>query len=276
MVRSGRGQARPGDAATPLITIATVVRNGGSAFLRTVRSVIRQRDTSVEYVVVDGMSTDGTSEAIGGHKYGIDRVLVEPDHGIYDAMNKAVALARGRLLCFLNAGDELVEGALDSVSRRYAAAGANESVVYFGDYEWVSASGERRRVVRARPSGLRRGMTLCHQAVYVPLALYKKYGLYDLGYQLVADYAFLHRLHSAGVRFYKAEGTLATFRAGGASDRYFIRQKRESFRIHRHDTLPRKCALLAWYFREAASGLLHGHARLDIRQLFERTARRMA
>ena len=93
-----------------LITIITVCRNAEAAIEKTIQSVIKQNYPQIEYIIIDGRSTDRTLEIIGSYedKYPI-KVISEPDHGIYDAMNKGLSYATGDYIQFLNAGDTLLE-----------------------------------------------------------------------------------------------------------------------------------------------------------------------
>lgn len=99
--------------ATVVLSIITVVFNAKDDFAKTMTSVARQKHPGVEYVVIDGLSSDGTAELARSHSDTVDRLISEPDRGIYDAMNKGVAVAQGQALLFLNAGDTLAPGAME-------------------------------------------------------------------------------------------------------------------------------------------------------------------
>src|SRR6266581_7368792 len=92
----------------PLITIITVVYNGAECLRQTIESVIRQQYDDLEYIIIDGGSTDSTLDVIKSYENAVDYWVSEPDNGIYDAMNKGIACSSGRYLLFLNAGDMLV------------------------------------------------------------------------------------------------------------------------------------------------------------------------
>lgn len=93
----------------PLVSVITVVRNGAASIFQTLESVRVQHKVHVEHIVIDGASTDGTIEILKKHQYGQLRWISEPDHGIYDAMNKGISLARGEWLLFLGADDVLAD-----------------------------------------------------------------------------------------------------------------------------------------------------------------------
>lgn len=93
----------------PKFSIITVTYNAENVLEDTIQSVITQTYKNVEYIIVDGKSTDKTMEIVGRYKEHIHTVVSERDKGLYDAMNKGIALATGDYVCFLNAGDELHE-----------------------------------------------------------------------------------------------------------------------------------------------------------------------
>ena len=91
----------------PKFSIITVTYNAGKVLEDTIQSVITQTYKNVEYIIVDGKSTDGTMDIVNRYREHIHTIVSEPDKGLYDAMNKGIDLATGDYLCFLNAGDEL-------------------------------------------------------------------------------------------------------------------------------------------------------------------------
>ena len=93
----------------PKFSIITVTYNAGALIEDTIQSVITQTYKNIEYIIVDGASTDKTMSIVTRYREHIHTVVSEPDHGLYDAMNKGIRLATGDYVCFLNAGDELHE-----------------------------------------------------------------------------------------------------------------------------------------------------------------------
>ena len=90
----------------PKISVVTVVYNSEALIENTVKSIINQSYSHIEYIVVDGGSTDGTIDILNRYKKNISTLISEPDHGIYDAMNKGIRLATGDFLVFINSGDK--------------------------------------------------------------------------------------------------------------------------------------------------------------------------
>ena len=113
----------------PLVSIITITYNAAATLERTIESIERQDYDRIEYIVIDGASTDGTLQIIQRHMSGISYMISERDSGLYDAMNKGMAAATGDYLWFVNAGDEIF--ASDTVSRMMAAE--PDADVYYGD-----------------------------------------------------------------------------------------------------------------------------------------------
>lgn len=173
----------------PLVTVITVVKNDAKALIRTIQSVCNRKFPGLEYVIIDGGSTDGTLEVIMHHEACIDLWVSEPDCGIYDAMNKGVARSSGDYLLFLNSGDELVAD-LNTLSSILAES---YSMVY-GKANMLHEDGTLS-YVKGKPlksiNKLIRGTPLCHQAI-----LYKRdsIGLYDANYKIIADRVLTYEL----------------------------------------------------------------------------------
>lgn len=173
----------------PIISIVTVVRNDAGRLLRTLESVARHKSDRVEYLVVDGASTDGTLELIRSHEGLIDRWVSEQDDGIYDAMNKGTGLCRGRYLMFLNAGDELLADV-----GSFAEASPEGCVLLYGRANMLYSDGSLSYVKGKRlktPSRFLKGMPLCHQAI-----LYRRDVMppYDTSFRIMSDRLLTYRL----------------------------------------------------------------------------------
>lgn len=172
---------------TVLLSVITVTRNNGSGLSKTVHSCERLlANPQVEVVIVDGASTDDTSERLDALKVRADRRVVivsEPDRGIYDAMNKGLRLAKGRHVIFMNAGDQFLESLhLDPSTLR-------PDTTYYGDGEFRSETGGFLK--RYSIGGVHSFMshnTFCHQAIFYPRALLLELGSYDLSYKVSADF----------------------------------------------------------------------------------------
>ena len=199
--------------SAPRISVATVVYNGAAHIARTLESTLAQDWPDVERIVIDGGSTDGTREIVAGYGDAIDVFVSEPDRGIYDAMNKAVARASGEYLLFMNCGDVFAGPGALSAAAAALAPGGGEQVV-FGGWERQDAAG--RRVAR-RPS-LEAGL-FNHQSILYSRSLHARHG----GYVAVrgfttADYFFFATLLASGAaRCTVADATIAVIDVSGVS-----------------------------------------------------------
>jgi len=214
----------------PLVSIVTVTLNAGAALERTIESVRWQSYPLIQYVVVDGGSTDGTLDMIKKFKNTIDRVLSEEDFGIYHAMNKGLALCKGDLVYFLNAGDCLYDTTVISdVVDEYCRYDWD---LIYGDAVLVSAPcGENvhKRHIDVSMDKLKNGYMICHQAVYVRKSVMKEF---DTRFRLSADFDLLCRLFKEGLRKKYLPRNVCYYATGGASsDRnVIIKEKTEIIR----------------------------------------------
>jgi glycosyltransferase involved in cell wall biosynthesis len=166
----------------------TVCLNAGKALDRTVESVLAQDPAFFEYIVKDGLSEDGSMERI--RNLSEIRLMVGPDHGIYDAMNQALAECKGRFVCFLNAGDTFYSpdtlGRVADFMRQHP--GRN---LYYGHA--FSEGKQRIHPPRFSMAFLYEGH-LCHQALFVERGLYARERGFDVSYTLLADRDFLMKV----------------------------------------------------------------------------------
>lgn len=159
----------------PLVTIITVVYNGQDFIEETIKSVLSQSYNNIEYIIVDGGSTDGTIEIIKKYEQDISKWISEPDNGIYDAMNKGIFLANGDWMNFLNAGDSFVDSGV--LSKIFTSKLENITLVY-GDIVAIKENGTHLRVnaINLKDDfSLRKGMKVCHQAIFYHKDIIEKY-----------------------------------------------------------------------------------------------------
>jgi glycosyltransferase involved in cell wall biosynthesis len=195
------------DTEPPLISIISVAYQAGHELPALLDSILRLKDPSVELIVIDGGSTDGTVELLRTHDAEIDYWLSEPDRGIYDAMNKAIAAARGTFLLHLNAGDRLLSLPLKELE---AAKAEDLDVAAFrvsvdGAYYFYPSSG----------AGLRFYNTLHHQGTFFRRETFPHY---DTGYKIFADFDANQRMALAGARMKVFDEVVALHTSGGLSD----------------------------------------------------------
>jgi glycosyltransferase involved in cell wall biosynthesis len=207
----------------PLVSIVTIVRNGVITFERAMQSVLSQDYPRVEYIVVDGGSTDGTLDIIRSLE---DRIAVwvsETDAGISDAFNKGIAFAHGDIVGILNSDDWYEPGAISSAVHALAESGAD--IAYGKLQYWQN---ERRTyLVTSDASLLDRGMTIGHPTVFVRRACYERLGLFRLDFRQAMDYEWLLRAKTSGARFCFVDLCLANMQGGGVGDRRWRQSQSE-------------------------------------------------
>jgi glycosyltransferase involved in cell wall biosynthesis len=220
-------QSRPNE---PLISIITVVFNGEKFLGQTIESVLSQTYKNYEYIIIDGGSTDRSIDIIKKYENNIDYWISEPDKGIYDAMNKGIGLARGEFIAFLNADDYYEPGAVEAVVRKFEADPAAQ--VLYGNTFFLNEAFNLRYKSYA---SLRywRGMCFSHQAMFVHRDIYRLLGTYDAGLRIAADYDFVVRAATKGVRFTPVDAFLVNYRDSGLSARNQIASMREGRRVLR-------------------------------------------
>lgn len=201
----------------PLITIVTVCYNSEKTIERTIRSVIGQSFEDVEYIIIDGGSNDGTLEIIQKYESYISFWQSEPDHGIYDAMNKGIKQASGRYIAFLNSDDWYVDGALENVAgfiNKYP-----DSDVIYGDV-FHEENGTRNVVKydRADLDQLYVRLFIIHQAIFVKTELLKIRG-FNTEYKVGADYDLIINLYKNGNIFRHLDSIIVCFSGGGYSSK---------------------------------------------------------
>lgn len=214
-------------------TIVTVTYNAASCVERTMQSVLAQTYPHVEYLVIDGGSSDGTPDVIRRYASRLTNWISEPDRGIYDAMNKGIRMATGDYLLFLNADDTLSgPDVLQRVADALADEAASMPDVVYGSWRVETSYGVYHRepgdIMR-----LRSQWVISHQATFVRVSLLKQRP-FDLQYRLCADYDMLSDFMMQGRRFLRVGVEIAGGPVdSGASFRNFAASKREHYRISR-------------------------------------------
>jgi glycosyltransferase involved in cell wall biosynthesis len=178
----------------PKLSVITINYNNRNGLERTVRSVLAQ-GPGMEFIVIDGGSTDGSREFLEQQQEHIDHWLSEPDKGIYDAQNKGAALATGEYLLFMNAGDTFYSS---QVLKELSDAMDSSSAVIYGNSEIIDKGS---RTILVPPSALTLDFwyrsTLNHQAVLMRKDVFGKYGPFRLSYRICADFDLLLRAFKA-------------------------------------------------------------------------------
>ncbi|QNL51414.1 glycosyltransferase [Olivibacter sp. SDN3] len=214
----------------PVLSIITIVYNNVTDIERTIRSIVAQDYPHIEYIVVDGASTDGTLEIIYNYQKHIAKVLSEKDEGIYDAMNKGLRLADGDYILFMNSGDELY--APNTVSSVFQTA--SDADIYYGETEMIDEKGVslgRRRHKAPEKftwKSFKYGMSISHQAIYIKKTIC---GFYDTRYQLSADIDWILTAAKKADHIVNTHRYVAKYLVGGMSKKRHFKSLKERFHI---------------------------------------------
>ncbi|WP_428328587.1 glycosyltransferase family 2 protein [Mucilaginibacter sp.] len=217
-------------AFKPTLSVVTIVYNNVRDIERTLLSVFNQTYPHIEYIVVDGLSTDGTLAIIQQYKNRIAKIISEKDKGIYDAMNKGLGTATGDYVIFMNSGDEFYS--VDTVETVFAAA--PDADIYYGETEMVNddrqSLGQRRHKAPQQFNwrGFKYGMSISHQAIYIRRSLTEPY---DNKYQLSADIDWIIRAAKKAKKIVNVNQYVAKYLVGGMSKTKHRQSLQERFDI---------------------------------------------
>jgi glycosyltransferase len=196
------------------LSLITICRNNRDSIQKTVESVLGQKTPDVEYIVVDGASTDGTVELLGRYSKAIDVLVSEPDKGIYDAINKGIGLASGQVIGLVHGGDSLLPGVVPVI---LDAVRSHPGEILYGGIQ-TSRGGCFSGAYGYEYHRLREEM-IPHPGTFVPRSIYNKFGLYDTSYKIAADYKAFLTFYLQGVPFHWLGILVADFDLSGVSSR---------------------------------------------------------
>lgn len=235
---------------TPKVSVITVCFNAGKSIERTILSVLAQQDAGVEYIVVDGASTDDTLQIVNRYASRISKFVSEKDKGIFDAMNKGIGLATGDVVYFLNADDAFADASVLADITRVFEQDASRTFVY-GNVILENEPGGRlsfpASAFKKRSISEFLHNSFCHQAVFVRRSLFSHLGLFDEKYKYSADYEWIIRAfkRNGGQDFYFLERDIAFYSCLGRSNQHLAVTRKEVNRMQFRHFLSLQ---YAWYF----------------------------
>lgn len=195
------------------------------------RSVFGQTYDNIEYIVIDGASSDNTLEVVRKYSDQIGYWRSEPDRGAYDAMNKGIALARGELIGILNSDDWYEP---DAVSAAVEAFLANPRCILHGDLRRFKGDTYLSTRLGPTQAGINlRAMEENHPTMFVPASVYADIGVFDQTTGSIADWDFVLRCHKAGIRFIHLGRVISNFRIGGMSSTTTFSRAHEKWRLRK-------------------------------------------
>ena len=216
------------------ISVVTVTYNCENIIEETIKSVLSQTYSNIEYIIIDGGSKDNTLSIIDNFKSGIDILVSEPDKGIYDAMNKAIKVATGDYIIFMNAGDIFYNNSV--VEDIFSKTLLDNVDVVYGSVVLEKKGKE----IELKPGSLNefwKGSRFCHQSAFISLKLHKLFP-YDLKYKIAADYNFFNTMYRKNKNFLFINFPFSKISLGGISDLGRINLIKENLDIANDKRLP--------------------------------------
>ena len=211
------------------ISIITIVFNDVKNIEKTILSIRNQKIKDLEYIIIDGGSTDGTVDILKHYDDVISYWSSEKDKGIVDAFNKGIKKASGDIIALVNSADFLEPHALEKVTEAFQNSDAD--IVYGNMQYWENE--EKEYVYKADHTLLPKFMSLNHPAVFVKKELYNTYGIFDANYKIAMDYDLLLRFYTNGAKFRYINSILSNMTLGGISDINWKSAYHESFNIRK-------------------------------------------
>jgi glycosyltransferase involved in cell wall biosynthesis len=214
---------------TQKVTVVTVTYNAAGYIEETIQSVVNQTYSNIEYIIIDGASSDGTLGIVDRYRESLTGVISEKDNGLYDAMNKAIEMATGEWIVFMNAGDVFYDkNVLENIFGGYI----QEDFVY-GDHVWINAESAAEVHVKCRPLDLMwQKISFSHQSLFARVELMKRHK-FNLDYSIVSDYEFYFSHYAKGCSFRYVPFPVCKIISGGVSDRLLLRRTLERWNVVR-------------------------------------------
>lgn len=233
----------------PIFSIITVTFNAEAWLEKTILSVLSQSYPAIEYIIIDGNSTDKTMEIVERYRSGIARVISEPDKGLYDAMNKGIKTATGDYIWFINAGDTL--SSADTVQAIVANISKKKTLpeVIYGETEIIDGEGHfigMRRLKAPQKltwKSFKMGMLVCHQSFIVKRSIAPEY---NLEYRFSSDYDWAIRSLKEAKNIQNSRMTLSHFLDEGMTSK------------NRKASLKERYKIMCKYYGKVTTSFLHG------------------
>ncbi|OAV73457.1 PGL/p-HBAD biosynthesis glycosyltransferase [Bacteroidales bacterium Barb6] len=233
----------------PIFSIITITYNAACCLEKTISSILNQSYPHIEYLIIDGNSTDGTVDIIKQYEAGISYWISEPDEGLYDAMNKGLRKATGDYVWFINAGDLIYSG--DTVRQIVSLLAEGDSLpdIIYGDTLLIDEGGRSLGARRLRPperlswKSFRMGMLVSHQSFIVKRTIAPEF---DLQYRYSSDIDWCIRCMKGAKSIFNTRMVLSRFLDGGLST------------VRRKASLKERYHIMCKYYGTISTVVLHG------------------
>ncbi len=209
------------DLDYPLVSIITVTLNSEKTVRDTIESVLNQTYKNIEYIIVDGCSSDKTLEIVNEYKGSISKIISEPDSGIYDAMNKGINLASGEYIGILHSDDTYVSDAIESVVNAFLTD-PSADILYGNILMYDEKYGISCKLFPEKLPMLRLKMAIHHPSSFIRKEVYCVMGGFSLRYKIAGDREFMLRAFEQGFSFLYLNKVLAHMSFGGMSDVRYV------------------------------------------------------
>lgn len=206
------------------VSVITVCFNSQRTIERTILSVLNQTYSNIEYIIIDGDSSDSTMDIVLRYNKMVSlgcfpgkemKYVSENDNGIYDAMNKGIAQAKGHIIGIINSDDWYEIDAIEKIVK--AMNQCNNSLIFYGNMQVYDGETSYLSIGSEKVDDIRTGMIFGHPTCFVPKEIYRKIGTFNTKYAIAADYEFLLRCYINGITFMKIDDLIANFSLGGIS-----------------------------------------------------------
>jgi glycosyltransferase involved in cell wall biosynthesis len=212
---------------TPLVSIITVVYNGEKYIEETIKSIIAQSYTKIEFVLIDGGSTDNTINIIKKYTDHISYWITEKDQGISDAFNKGIRQASGEIIAILNADDWYEEDAIALIVKEFTELNCDivcSKIRLFNNEV-------NYKVKSSSLQGIRQNMTIWHPGMFCKRKVYEKIGVYNTEIQILMDYEFILRVLAKNLNLHFSSHITTNMRFGGVSNKLIYKSMIELLKI---------------------------------------------
>jgi glycosyltransferase involved in cell wall biosynthesis len=230
----------------PKISLITICRNAVNSIDQAFQSVFNQAYPNLEYIVIDGGSTDGTLDVISKNRSKFAYFISEPDNGISDAFNKGLRQCTGDVIAILNADDTLLSGSLQKVADDFLS---NPQAIIFGNMIYRDPETHKEWIVKPDINKMNNEMSLYHIACFIPKSVYKQIGEYDLNYKLAMDYDLFIRALSLKIPFIYKDYSYGVMNKGGMSFKHWNKALKEQAQIQIKYSLDSKFSIKIRLFK---------------------------
>jgi len=231
------------------VSIVTVVFNGEKYLEQTIQSVLNQTYSNIEYIIIDGGSTDGTVDIIKKYEHKLAYWVSEKDNGIYNAMNKGITHCNGELIGIINADDWYESNAIELVVNAYSEeqfdiCHGNLNLIDLNSNIFIKATDDLK--------DMKKRMMIFHPTVFIKKSIYLTHGMYDESFNIAADYDLILRLYTKKMKFLRISKLITNFREGGISSNFTYVNLRENIKVRSKNKVRSiifKEFLIYFYFR---------------------------